>query len=67
MNVFTATVTDGDGNDDTATDEETVTYTDVLPDIAITKTANPTSVTETGADVEFTIVVINNSLEAATS
>jgi hypothetical protein len=32
------------------------------PDVAITKTANPTSVQEPGGDVEFTIMVTNNSL-----
>src|SRR5690606_22135724 len=67
VNVFTATVTDGDGNNDTATDDETVTYTDVMPDIAVTKTAeNATaSVPETGGDVTFTFEVTNNSAEAA--
>jgi uncharacterized repeat protein (TIGR01451 family) len=39
---------------------------DAQPDIAIIKTANPTSVPETGGDVEFTIVVTNNGLEDAT-
>ena len=57
---------DGDGNIDTASDDATVTFTDVLPDIAISKTAVPTSVPETGANVEFTVVVTNGSLEAAT-
>jgi hypothetical protein len=32
------------------------------PDVAITRTANPTSVQEPGGDVEFTIEVTNNSL-----
>jgi len=44
VDVFSATATDGDGNTDTATDDATVTYTDVLPDITVTKTADPTSV-----------------------
>ena len=53
-NTATVTASDNDGNSDSASDDETVTFTDVLPDIAITKTANPTSVPETGGDVEFT-------------
>ncbi len=65
-NVVTATATDDDGNTDEATDDETVEFDDVLPDISITKTADPTSVPETGGDVVFTFVVTNNSVEAAT-
>ncbi|WP_420643505.1 DUF7507 domain-containing protein [Candidatus Leptofilum sp.] len=66
VNVVTATAVDDDGTEDTDDDDETVTFEDVLPDVTITKTANPTAVPETGADVEFTIVVTNNSLEDAT-
>ena len=66
VNIVTATVSDDDGNDDSNTGEATVTFEDVLPDVSITKTANPTSVAEPGADVEFTIVVTNNSAEDAT-
>jgi len=51
VNTFTATVTDDDTNTDTATDDATVAYTDVLPDVSLAKSANPTSVPETGADV----------------
>ena len=42
-----------DGSTDEASDDETVTFEDVLPDIAMTKTANPTSVPETGGDTLF--------------
>ncbi|HZK67433.1 MAG TPA: hypothetical protein VFD42_07825, partial [Chloroflexota bacterium] len=66
VNTFTAKATDGDGNEDTATESETVTYTDVLPDITVTKTASPTSVPETGGNATFTFVVTNNAAEAAT-
>jgi uncharacterized repeat protein (TIGR01451 family) len=65
-NLVTAVGTDNDGSTDTATDDETVTFDDILPDIMITKSAMPTSVPETGGDVEFTIVVTNNSLEKTT-
>ena len=66
VDVFTAVVTDAQGNTDDATDDETITYTDVLPDITVTKTGSPTSVPETGGDVLFTFVVTNASAEAAT-
>jgi hypothetical protein len=65
-NTVTATATDDDGNSDTATDSAIVTFTDVLPTITVTKTANPTSVPETGGNVEFTVVVTNNSAESVT-
>ena len=39
---------------------------DVLPDITITKTADPTSIPETGGNVTFTFLVTNISLEDAT-
>ena len=65
VNVFTATAKDSQNNTDTATDNATVTRTDVLPDITVTKTANPTAVPETGGNVVFTFRVTNNSAEAA--
>ncbi len=65
-NTVTASASDDDGNSTTDTDDETVVFDDVLPEVSITKTANPTEVPETGADVTFTIVVTNNSLEDAT-
>ena len=65
-NVVTAIASDDDGNTDEDMDDETVPFDDVLPDVTIVKTADPTSVPEPGADVEFTIVVTNNSLEDTT-
>ncbi len=64
----TATVAgeDDEENEASASDDETVTVTDVLPEIAVTKTADPTSVPETGGDVTFTFVVTNNSVEPVT-
>ena len=64
-NIFTAVAADNDNTTDTATDDATVAYTDVLPDISVSKTANPTSVPQTGGNVAFTFVVKNNSAEAA--
>ena len=66
VNVFTATVSDDDNNTDTATDDATVDYTDVAPDIKVIKTADPTHVPETGGDVTFTFVVQNIGPEAVT-
>jgi len=43
-----------------------VTFDDVLPDISVTKTANPTSVPETGGNVTFTFVVTNDGAEDVT-
>ncbi len=65
-NVVTATASDDDGNTDEDTDDETVTFEDVLPDISVLKTADPTSVPETGGNVTFTFLVTNNGLEDVT-
>ena len=40
VNVATAVAVDDDGTPAEDSDDETVTFTDVLPDISITKTAN---------------------------
>ena len=66
VNVVTVVATDDDGGSDTATDDATVGFSDVLPEISVTKTADPTSVPETGADVEFTYTVTNGSAESVT-
>lgn len=65
VNTITAQVSSGSL---TASDaaSASVDFTDVLPDIAVTKTANPASVPETGSSVTFTYTITNNSLEAAT-
>ncbi|WP_225752563.1 DUF11 domain-containing protein [Actinotalea sp. Marseille-Q4924] len=65
-NTFTAWVEDPQGNDTSDTDDETVTYTDVLPDVTLTKDVDPASVAETGGEVTYTYVVTNSSAEAAT-
>ena len=41
-------------------------FTDVLPDISVTKTADVASVPETGGDVTYTFVVTNNGAESVT-
>ena len=62
-NEVTASGTDEQENPDSATDDETVTFDDVLPTISVMKTAAPTSVPETGGDVTFIYRVTNNRLE----
>jgi hypothetical protein len=64
-NTFTAIAKDPQGNTDTASDDATVTFTDVLPAVTVTKTAGTTSVI-TGSKVTFTFTVTNDSLEPAT-
>ncbi len=54
---------DNEGNEAKDDDSETVNVTDVLPDISVTKTANKTSIPFSGADVIFTFVIRNNSVE----
>ena len=65
-NTVTAGASDNDGNSTTANDGATVTFTNVQPNISVSKTAAPTSVPETGGNVTFTFLVTNNSAEAAT-
>jgi LPXTG-site transpeptidase (sortase) family protein len=60
VNVFTAHAQDTEGNDATDSDDATVTFTDVLPSITVTKDASPTSVPETGGSVTFTYTVQNS-------
>ncbi len=65
-NVVTAIGADDDGNTDTDFDGELVSFTNVDPDIVVTKTADPASVPETGSDVEFTFLVENVGVEDVT-
>ncbi|UCD25292.1 MAG: hypothetical protein JSW51_05050, partial [Gemmatimonadota bacterium] len=53
----TAEAEDDDGNTASGDDEATVSITDVLPTITVAKTASPTSVSEPGAVVTFTVRV----------
>ena len=65
-NVITATATDSDGNQAQDSDNEVVTFTDVLPAITVEKTAFPTTIDEPGGFVQFTFVVTNTSKETVT-
>ena len=57
----TASGTDDDGNPVEASDDATVTITDVPSSIEVTKTADPTELHEPGGEVVFTVVVENTS------
>jgi uncharacterized repeat protein (TIGR01451 family) len=65
-NTVTASASDNDGNTTTDEDPATVTFMDVLPEIGIVKTADPTLVDETGADVAYSVTVTNYSDEELT-
>jgi hypothetical protein len=58
----TATGIDANGNELEDSDTARVDIVDLNPEMAITKTADPTSVAEPGGPVEFTVVVTNQSL-----
>ncbi|HHB90107.1 MAG TPA: hypothetical protein ENK60_02230 [Anaerolineae bacterium] len=60
-NVVTATGTDDDGSGVSANDEADVFITDALPSITLTKTATPSTVSEPGGVVSFTITISNTS------
>ena len=61
-NTVTAEVQDDEANVDTASDDATVTIDDVGPaGLTVTKTANPTSIPETGSEVTYTVRVTNDS------
>ncbi len=57
----TAILADDDGNSITPSDSATVTITDVVSSITVTKTASPTTVAEPGGTITFTIRVDNTS------
>ncbi|MEW5957609.1 MAG: cadherin domain-containing protein [Chloroflexota bacterium] len=61
VNTVTARATDDENNSDDATDDATVSFTNVQPTITVTKSANPAAVTEPGGNVIFTVSVRNNS------
>ena len=61
-NIVTATARSG-STTVTATDDAAVAIVDVKPAMTVTKTANPTSVPETGGNVTFTFSVKNDAAE----
>ncbi|MFZ5848746.1 MAG: DUF7507 domain-containing protein [Actinomycetota bacterium] len=65
-NVITGTVRDDDGTTVTDEDDETITITDVVPTIEVTKTADVDAVDAPGGEVTYTVTVENTSAEAVT-
>ena len=63
VDTVTATASDNDGNSDTASATASVTFIDNPPNIEVTKTPSPTSVSELGGPVTFTVTVMNVHLE----
>ena len=61
IDTVTAIAEDAGSNSVNANASATVTVTDVAPTISVTKTASPTSVSEPGGSVSFTVLVSNNS------
>ena len=65
-NTASVTVKDNEGNTATDTDDETVTVTDVLPTVDLTKSAAADYLAEPGGDFVFTLSIHNTSVEAVT-
>ncbi|HEX6850742.1 MAG TPA: hypothetical protein VF139_04985, partial [Candidatus Polarisedimenticolaceae bacterium] len=65
-NQASVTVSDDDGNSATATDNESVTVTEVAPVVDITKTADPTTLPEPRGVFTFTLAIANGSVEPVT-
>jgi hypothetical protein len=65
-NTVTASGQDPEGNQASKSDSETITFTDVLPDISITKVANPTAARWTGDYIDYTLRITNNGAETVT-
>ncbi|MCB2180251.1 hypothetical protein KQH54_03930 [bacterium] len=65
VNTVTVNVIDDLGKTATGTDDASVSFVP-LPTITVSKAANPTSVSEYGANVAFKIVVTNTSAEQLT-
>ncbi len=64
-NVVTATGVDDDGLPVSDADDEKVDITDLKPTITVNKSAQPTFIPESGAQVTFSVDVVNNSLVEA--
>ena len=62
-NTATATAEDDESNSVNDNDGATVSFTDVLPTVAVTKTPGVASIAEPGGTVTFTVDVENTSVE----
>ena len=66
INIVTATATDDETNITTQSASAIVTFTDVLPTISVNLDPSVGSLNEPGGNVNYTLVVINNSPESVT-
>jgi uncharacterized repeat protein (TIGR01451 family) len=66
VDTVTAVIEDDEANSANAQDQASVTFTDALPTVGITKTPSPSSVAEPGGVVTFSVVVTNTSVEPVT-
>ena len=66
-NIASVTGEDDEGNPASDTDPASVGFTDVLPKIVVTKSADPTTVLESGGLVTFRVTVENDTLEPVTT
>ncbi len=66
VNTVTASGVDPEQNPATDADDASVDFTDVLPDISLTKVANPTAAKWTGDYVDYIFTITNVGLEMVT-
>ena len=66
VNTVTASGVDPEQNPATDSDDASVGFTDVLPDISLTKVANPTAAKWTGDYVDYTLTITNVGPETVT-
>jgi hypothetical protein len=60
----TASGSDPEGHSASDSDDATVNFTDVLPDVGLTKVANPTAAKYTGDLVDYTLTITNVGVES---
>ena len=63
-NTATATGADNEGNQASDSDSFRVTFTDLLPQVSLTKSANPTAVGGMGDYVNYTLTITNTGPES---
>ena len=66
VNTVTASGQDPEGNQASKSDDASVSFSDVLPDITLTKTANPTAARWTGDYIAYTFRITNVGTETVT-
>ena len=64
INVVTASGSDPEGNSTSDSDDASVAFTDVLPEIALSKVASPTAAKYTGDLIDYTLTITNVGVES---